>query len=284
MNILIFGSEGNIGKSLVKNFLKTTKFNLYLVDTHKKSVHKNKRVKYLSFSNKNFDRKIFNKDIDLAIITSFIMNFQEYLGGKRKSYLYKSELLIKKILKFIGKNKVKTLIYLSSIAVHSGTKYCTEKSKLKATTIYGEAKLTSEKIIREEIKNNSEVKYLIIRLTHIYGENIKNNFVNLFLKNKNRLQINGTGNQTRNLLHVDDLFSLIKKVNNLKQSSTINLASDDNISLNRIIKLIKGKATYNNINFKNNYPSKISYQKAKRMFNWSPKKKFTKYLKKYINK
>ena len=51
MNILIFGSEGNIGKSLVKNFLKTTKFNLYLVDTHKKSVHKNKRVKYLSFSN-----------------------------------------------------------------------------------------------------------------------------------------------------------------------------------------------------------------------------------------
>ena len=121
-------------------------------------------------------------------------------------------------------------------------------------------------------------------MTHIYGENIKNNFVNLFLKNKNRLQINGTGNQTRNLLHVDDLFSLIKKVNNLKQSSIINLASDDNISLNRIIKLIKGKATYNNINFKNNYPSKISYQKAKRMFNWSPKKKFIKYLKKYINK
>ena len=48
MNILIFGSEGNIGDSLVKNFLKKTKGNIYIVDVNRKSVHKNERIKYLS--------------------------------------------------------------------------------------------------------------------------------------------------------------------------------------------------------------------------------------------
>ena len=281
MNILIFGSEGNIGSSLVKNFLKKTKGNIYIVDVNKKSVHKNERIKYLSFNNKRFNKTIISKTVDLVVIASFIMNYQNYINGKEKIYLNKSERLIEKILDFCSKIKIKRLIYLSSIAVYGKTNYCTEKSRLKPATIYGLAKLNSENIIKKKISIKSKYKYLILRLTHIYGENIKNNFVNFFLKNKNNLLINGNGKQTRNLLHVDDLFSLIKKTKSLKINSTINVASKENISLNKIIKLIKGKAKYNN-NFKDSYPDEVSYEKARKLLSWSPRKKFIRYLKRYI--
>jgi len=280
MNILIFGSEGNIGSSLVKNFLKKIKANIYLVDLKKKSIHKNERIKYLSFNNKRFNKTIISKPIDIVVIASFIMNYQNYINGEEKIYLKKSEKLIKKILVFCSKIKIKKLIYLSSVAVYAKTNYCTEKSRLKPATIYGLAKLNSENIIKK-ISVKSKYKYLILRLPHVYGENITNNFVNSFLKNKNKLLINGNGEQTRNLLHVDDLFSLIEKTKSLKINSTINVASKDNISLNKIIKLIKGKAKYNNI-FKDSYPDKISYEKARKLLGWSPRKKFIKYLKKYI--
>ena len=116
---------------------------------------------------------------------------------------------------------------------------------------------------------------------HIYGEQIKNNFVNFFLKNRSNLQINGNGEEKRNLLHVDDLFSFIQNTKSQKKNVVVNLATKDNISLNEIIKIIKGNAKYN-YNLNDSYPKKISYQKAKRMFKWTPKKKFTKYLKKFV--
>ena len=281
MNILIFGSEGNIGSSLVENFLKKTEYNIYLVDINKKSSHKNKRIRYLSYSNKKFNKTKIKVEIDLAIITSFIMNYKNYLNGKEKMYLVDSEKLIKKILKFCNRNITKRIIYLSSIAVYSKTKYCTEKSKLKPSTIYGKAKLNSENIIKKQFNVKSKTKYLILRLTHIYGELIRNNFVNFFVKNRKNLQINGNGEQIRNLLHVDDLFCLIQNAKNLKKNTVINLATKDNISLNKIIKIIRGKAKYN-YNFDDNYPKEVSYLKAKTMFKWTPKKKFTKYLKKLV--
>ena len=61
------------------------------------------------------------------------------------------------------------------------------------------------------------------------------------------------------------------------------MATKDNISLNKIIKIIRGKAKYN-YNFDDNYPEEVSYLKAKTMFKWTPKKKFTKYLKKLFRK
>ena len=77
------------------------------------------------------------------------------------------------------------------------------------------------------------------------------------------------------------IYFLIKKTKSLKINSTINVASKDNISLNKIIKIIKGKAKYNN-NFKDSYPDEVSYEKARKLLSWSPRKKFIKYLKRYI--
>ena len=180
------------------------------------------------------------------------------------------------ILKKIKKDKSK-LIYLSTSRVYPiSFKKKIIKSKLKLTklfgeknsingpkTIYGLTKLASEMLI-EEFSYAFGLKYIINRCGVISGPlqfgKQDQGFVSLWVwghLNKKKMKYigyGGYGNQVRDVLHINDLCSLIylqikrfKKINN--KLFTVGGSKKSYTSLYQLTKICE-KITENKINFK----------------------------------
>jgi nucleoside-diphosphate-sugar epimerase len=267
MNILLFGSNGNLGNQLVKKFIKDKKIQkIFLVDLETNSKSKSKKIKYINF--KNLKKFALKDKIEVIIFASFIMNFKE---ANPNEYLKKNIRIIKNGLRFLSINKIKKIIYFSSIAVYGNQKLpCDEKARTNPINIYGKTKLHIEKLIQKKSKND-KFKYLILRLPHMYGPQIKNNFIYFFLRNKDKIIINGDGNQIRNLLHVHDLYNFILKALTFKTNNIFNLSNEE-FSLNSILKMIGATPKYKSAIKEPKY-QKIIAKKARKLFGWQPKLK-----------
>ena len=264
MNVLIFGSNGNIGTQLTKKFVAEKKVKkIYLVDIGKNSKIGSKKIKYYKF--RNLNNLIIKDKIDISIFASFIMNSKKL---NQKKYLIENEKILEKGIFFLSKNNINNFIYLSSVAVYGDQKkICDEKAIVKPFTNYGKIKLHIEKLIKKKSKV-LKLRYLILRLSHIYGPKIKNNFIYLFLQNKNNIIINGDGEQIRNLLHVNDLYNFILKTINFKKNNILNLCNEE-FSLNSILKIIGAKVKYKKSIKEPKYQRIIGY-KARKLFKWKP--------------
>jgi len=105
----------------------------------------------------------------------------------------------------------------------------------------------------------------------MYGPKIKNNFIYFFLRNKDKIIINGDGSQIRNLLHVHDLYNFILKAITFKNNNIFNLSNEE-FSLNSILKMIGATPKYRSAIKEPKY-QKIISKKAKKLFGWQPKLK-----------
>jgi len=281
-NILIIGSNSNIAKDFC-NFLikKNLSKSIYGIDIQDKSIIKSKKFFYYKYNLSNDASKIkkINEKIDLAIIFSFDLN---YKNKKKVNYMNDGKKIINNSLNIIKENEITKVIYLSSMAVYGNqNKTFTEKTKIKPNTIYGELKVISENIVKKRSKNN--YKYLIFRLSQIYGKNIKSSWVHKFFndtKTGKILTIFGNGKQKRDLLHIDDLLNLICKSLRFSKSSIYNVCSEKVYSLNEVLKIFKSKFQYGKaINPKNEVLNIISKNtKIKKEFNWKAKKNLSKKL------
>jgi len=281
-NILIIGSNSNIAKDFC-NFLikKNLSKSIYGIDIQDKSIIKSKKFFYYKYNLSNDASKIkkINEKIDLAIIFSFDLN---YKNKKKVNYMNGGKKIINNSLNIIKENEITKVIYLSSMAVYGNqNKTFTEKTKIKPNTIYGELKVISENIVKKRSKNN--YKYLIFRLSQIYGKNIKSSWVHKFFndtKTGKILTIFGNGKQKRDLLHIDDLLNLICKSLRFSKSSIYNVCSEKVYSLNEVLKIFKSKFQYGKaINPKNEVLNIISKNtKIKKEFNWKAKKNLSKKL------
>jgi UDP-glucose 4-epimerase len=281
-NVLIIGSNSNIAKDFC-NFLikKNLSKSIYGIDIQDKSIIKSKKFFYYKYNLSNDASKIkkINEKIDLAIIFSFDLN---YKNKKKVNYMNGGKKIINNSLNIIKENEINKVIYLSSMAVYGNqNKTFTEKTKIKPNTIYGELKVISENIVKKRSKNN--YKYLIFRLSQIYGKNIKSSWVHKFFndtKTGKILTIFGNGKQKRDLLHIDDLLNLICKSLRFSKSSIYNVCSEKVYSLNEVLKIFKSKFQYGKaINPKNEVLNIISKNtKIKKEFNWKAKKSLSKKL------
>tara|TARA_B110000977_G_scaffold201844_1_gene299215 strand:- start:8995 stop:9852 length:858 start_codon:yes stop_codon:yes gene_type:complete len=282
LNVLIIGSNSNIAKDFC-NFLikKNLSKSIYGIDIQDKSIIKSKKFFYYKYNLSNDASKIkkINEKIDLAIIFSFDLNFK---NKKKVNYMNGGKKIINNSLNIIKENEITKVIYLSSMAVYGNqNKTFTEKTKIKPNTIYGELKVISENIVKKRSKNN--YKYLIFRLSQIYGKNIKSSWVHKFFndtKTGKILTIFGNGKQKRDLLHIDDLLNLIRKSLRFSKSSIYNVCSEKVYSLNEVLKIFKSKFQYGKaINPKNEVLNIISKNtKIKKEFNWKAKKSLSKKL------
>jgi nucleoside-diphosphate-sugar epimerase len=72
MNILIFGSEGNIGSALTREFIKNNAIKkILLIDIVKNSTHKSRKIEYFNFSNINDKNFKIRENFEIIIFTSF---------------------------------------------------------------------------------------------------------------------------------------------------------------------------------------------------------------------
>ena len=260
--------------------MRNKKINKYTIYGHRGFFGSN-LVSYLKKKNKhifipNKNKLIFKKNLGNII---YCIGTHEGTNNPNKALTANLSILSKILLN----NKFSSFTYLSSIRVYSSSNKTNENSKIildqKENGVYFKTlKLAAENLCLQ-IKNP---KIRVVRIANIYGNNFKNQkyllptlIRNTKLNKKIKITINK--NTKKNYLHVDDAIRVILQIINKGKGRLYNIASNEMISLNKIIKLIKKykkiKIRFQN-KAKNKSENKININKIKKEFNFKPRLKF----------
>lgn len=209
MKILITGSNGNVGTALKKG-LTNSKYNVLCMRRDKKGAYGDLRD-YNSLLN-------VTKDVDLIIHLAGIIK------GNNKILKEVNIKGTKNLINACEKNKVKKILFVSTLDV-------------KFDTNYGTSKLNAEKIIEK-----SKLKYIILRPSLIYGKNFTTGISSLIkiLKKSPIIPMIGKGDNLYQPLYVEDLVILIKEIINKNKfnNKTYFVCGKDVINMNDLIDLI----------------------------------------------
>ena len=235
MKIAITGSNGFIGKNLLYNLILDKKFKVY-------KINRNTREKKIE--------KILN---DSEVIFHFAGLNKE---SKNLKFLDDNINLTKYICNYLRKNNLKKKIIFSS------------STQVNLNNKYGKSKKKCENILKKFSSTNKS-NVIILRLPNIFGKWSKPNYnsvVSTFCYNVSRGKQNKVINPNKvlNLLYIDDLVSLLKKLLVTKKEKTqiISKFKDiKKISVKKLLLLIsKFESTRNSFylkKFSNNFEKKL---------------------------
>ena len=302
--ILITGSAGYIGSELCSKFEKQ-KINYVGIDNLKYSYNKNifnkKKFKKCCFSNKSAILNIINKFKIKTIIHAAAFSYVNDAEINKKKYYLNNTIKTKKFINVSAEAGVKNFIFLSSSNVYSeNNKRFYENTKTNPKNFYGRTKSDIEKFLLK--KKNKFHNLIILRLFNIIGLTKffkPKNFGNfryqriLFkmffnIKKNIPIKINYINKKkklvfpSRDFLDIRDFCQLIiimlKSLKKTKSHKIYNVGSGKSLSLKKILKLVikinksNFQINYNKIEQKEYINTKSSISKAKRDYNWSPKK------------
>jgi dTDP-glucose 4,6-dehydratase/UDP-glucose 4-epimerase len=240
MRILIIGSMGFIGCHL-KLYFTQTLHEVYGCDIIDSYDQKN----YIKIDNK-FDYNTLFKDnlYDVCINCSGAA----YVSKSFDDTINDFELNSFNVLKFLEiikkQNPECKFINISSAAVYGNPlkNPILEKDELLPISPYGYHKLISEYIL-DEYNKLWGLKTCSVRIFSAYGNGLKKQVLYDISKKilmENEIHLFGTGNETRDFIHIDDICRALEcviKSDNF-QSSKINVANGEQISINEIIGII----------------------------------------------
>ncbi len=302
MNILIIGSSGLIGSSLIKNLKQRKNINLICYDIlNSKLSFKSFFIKGSIDNLKILYKKTKNIKIDVVIHLAAFLGVKNTETDKLKC-LNTNILGTKNILDFCVKKKIKKIIFSSSSEVYGegGKIFLKENSFLKPKSVYGITKVVNEEYIKAYcIKFN--LNFNICRFFNIYGPSQRNEFVipkfiNKVKKNQ-PIEIFGNGRQIRSFCYVDDAVeALIKLIFKKNENKIYNIGNNkEPININNLAKLITNlankKIKIKKINFLKSdrsakreiYERKPDISKAIKELKYNPKTKLIDGLKKIFN-
>lgn len=167
MKIIISGSGGQLGQSLIKANQLNKNFNIYSFEK-----------KELDITNYDNVKNIFSKiKPNVFINTSAYTNVNSAEENPFESF--KINALAPKIISDLCRINNSQLIHFSTDYVFNGSKEkkYIETDIAKPISIYGQSKLKGEQLI---IK--SGCRYLIIRLSWLYNISFENNLINKIIK------------------------------------------------------------------------------------------------------
>tara|TARA_B100000795_G_scaffold266513_1_gene249806 strand:+ start:2592 stop:3449 length:858 start_codon:yes stop_codon:yes gene_type:complete len=139
-----------------------------------------------------------------------------------------------KIFKAALKNKVKKIIFASSIYARS-----------EQGGIYSTTKLASEMIL-ERLCKKFKIKFVILRFGTVYGErsnkfNTINNFIN-DASRKKKIYRATKGNEVRSYIHVKDVAKIVyKSLQKKYENSHINVLGNKKTTVKKLLNIIKEK-------------------------------------------
>lgn len=247
-NIAIIGSNGFIGKHLTARLLKYRDCNLHLFGRSEYSAI-DKELNYKQFDLLNNEQnKIYFKDIDivyyLASETIPATSWANPLVDVNKNLV--PFLTFAECLSGLS---IKKIVYLSSAGTVYGTTYSkvNEDANKNPFSPYGIIKLAIENFLLY-YKTKYNINYDIYRISNVYGPGQDTSkglgLINTFLEKivaDNKIKIFGDGNNLRNYIYVKDAAELLSfsATNNISSSGIYNLSSDDTLTINEIVSLIK---------------------------------------------
>jgi nucleoside-diphosphate-sugar epimerase len=236
----IFGSSGFIGKKLKEKLVKQFGNNLI------NYVGKKYKDKIVDLSEYNVFKELptfqYENVYILAAKSDFIFNNKK----EEKSQIQKNTSIVKNIIKFCRKCKVKRVFFISSSSVYSNKNLLPfhENQKIKPDNSLGRSKYSSEKILKKAfIKLNTKV--VILRVFTVYGHNMrKKQFLYQAIKKfKSSKKILTFWNKEtlRNFIHIDDLINIIINLSKIEtpKYTIYNIASNNSYKIEKIINYLQ---------------------------------------------
>jgi nucleoside-diphosphate-sugar epimerase len=265
MKVLITGSEGFIGKHLVK-YLKKKKITVYPYD--------------LSLGQDLFNKKTLEKAIKkVDYIIHLAAVGDVYQAEKNPQNALKVGIIgTQNLIEIANKYPIKKIIYASTWEVYGKPIYqpIDENHPCNPTHPYSIAKLGGELIIRSAF---NKIPWIILRLGSAYGPNMRPYaviplFINKALK-KETILLHGGGNQKRQFTHVDDINNAFYKlITKPVKNNVFNIVNSKVLTIKQIAQLIiKKLPTKIKIEKQRSgdVPSAvISSKKIKKIVGWSP--------------
>tara|TARA_Y100000816_G_scaffold292431_1_gene287646 strand:+ start:2286 stop:3272 length:987 start_codon:yes stop_codon:yes gene_type:complete len=293
--ILITGSSGYIGSCLNK-FFRNNK-NIYLIDKDRPKQFDRIKNTFFKCDLTNIKKlEIILSKVKPDIIIHLAARSTVNQKIKKKNYMFNNVLATQNLIFLMKKLKINKIIFSSTAAVYAkNSKFLNEKQKLKPISNYGKSKLIAEKLI----KNNKNIKYVILRFFNVSGcivkpllgefHNPETHLIPISVYsavNEKKINIFGNNYETkdgtcvRDYVHVKDICSAIKNsIRFLKKnkSTIVNIGNGKGTSNNEVILKLKKIIKKNiKLNFKKkrqgDHPFLVcSISKAKKVLKWNPK-------------
>lgn len=203
-----------------------------------------------------FDRQKYNL-FDIGSMRQFVENkdFIFHTAGTNRA---SNEELLKvntlgtlNLLEAIRKySKADTkIVFASSLQVYGLTQnliHLSESESLKPNNVYGLSKKFAEEIINR-YNEYYGVKSMIFRISNVYGAGCKpyyNSVISTFIdliQKKEKIIINGNGEQSRDFIYISDVVNaFLKSLNHhFKHTDTLNICTGNPVSINEIISTLK---------------------------------------------
>lgn len=245
-HVAILGANGFIGKHLTKVLMQNSQLKITLFGRSPSNDFKDKLPYHkLDLNNTSQLEKYFKETEIVYYLASDSIPSSSWDDPK-----FDVEKNLLPFIHFLNngvKHKLRKVVFVSS----AGTIYGPSKEKLndqtkKPFSPYGITKLAMENYLNYfEVRHN--IKHDIFRVSNVYGDGqdtskglgIINTFLEKIIKDHN-ITIYGNGENIRNYICVNDVAKLLSlSISSGADSNIYNLASNDNISINQLVDIIK---------------------------------------------
>jgi UDP-glucose 4-epimerase len=251
MKVLITGGAGFIGKYVTNSIIKNG-HTAVIVDNLSNGSFNNVNPKGIFYEinvNDNMLEEVFSYEKPDIVIH---LAAQISVDKSIESPSYDAEVNILgtiNLLECCIKSNVSKIIYSSSAAVYGNPFYLAidEKHPVKPISFYGISKLAGEEYIKLYSKLYG-LNYIIFRFSNVYG-NCNNKmgeggviyqFVRNIMNNRQPV-IFGNGEQTRDLIYVDDVAAACTLALNKGCNEIFNLGTGKQTSINQLLSIICSK-------------------------------------------
>ncbi len=256
-NVLITGGNGFIGSNfinyVVNKYLNVNFYNYdcnYYSSSKKNTMKLNDKLNYLSFDGKIQDKSkilelLINYKIDTIIhfaaqshVDTSFFNSLQYTDDN----VFGTHILLECVRLY---NKLEKFIHISTDEVYGENEnddIKTEKTLLCPTNPYSATKAAAEMIVNSYFYS-FKIPIIIIRSNNVYGrhqyiEKVIPKFINQIL-NGEKITIQGTGENKRSFLYIDDFINGLETILNKGQTGNIyNISSPDEISIIDLAKML----------------------------------------------
>jgi nucleoside-diphosphate-sugar epimerase len=255
---LVTGGGGFIGQNIV-NLLSKKNNSVIIIDNNFRNISQNlKKNKNIKFYKRDIREK--NKISKLFVNIDAVVHLA-YINGTEFFYKYPVDVLevaikgLMNVLDLCVENKIKELYLASSSEVYHLAKTIPTKEdnvELKIPDVknprysYACGKILTE-VAGIHYGKKFFKKLIIFRPHNVYGPNMGNEHVIPQLINKikkikhkkNTIKIEGSGNEIRTFIYIDDFISGFEKIiSNGKHLNIYNIGTTEKIKINHLTKLI----------------------------------------------
>jgi len=294
---LVTGGAGFIGSNLVERLL-NKKHKVIVIDNfstgRKSNLKKNKNLRIINCDIANYTKiERYFKNVNFVFHMAGLADIVPSIENPEK-YFKSNVVGTFNVLQASKKFRIKKFIYAASASCYGfPEKFPTnESNKIQPMYPYALTKWQGEELVKH-FNKIYKLPTISLRFFNIYGPKSRTSgtygaVFGVFLAQKianKPLTVVGSGNQTRDFLHVSDLTNLILKSAYSKIRGKIyNVAGGKEIKVNKIAKLIGGKKVF--IPKRPGEPDRslADIRKVKKDFNWSPKISIEKGVKDLLNK